>query len=151
MGLAHEDDAGARRGRDERRDEPGSLVRHEEEVRVGREAREAGSVHVRKRVESRDVEELVPLRVERFDEVERTAPNEDDSGEIETLPDGSISIPILEEELVVTKRTVVRERVVVRKRAETEQRRVEAELRRERVDVTGDPGVDLPQETKPAE
>ncbi len=120
-----------------------SLVRHEEELQLGREATEAGSVRVRKQVESRTVEEVVPLQVEHFDEVEEREPNEQDSGEIETLPDGSISIPILEEELVVTKRTVVRERVVIRKRTETEQRRVEAELRKERVDIDADPGVDL--------
>jgi uncharacterized protein (TIGR02271 family) len=123
--------------------EPGSLVRHDEELRVGRASREAGSVHVRKDVESRNVEELVPLRVEHFHEVEKREPNEQDSGEIETLPDGSISIPVLEEELLVTKRTVVRERVVIRKRTETEERRVEAELRKERVEVDADPGADV--------
>ena len=31
-----------------------------------------------------------------------------DSGEVETLPDGSISIPVFEEQLVITKRLVVR-------------------------------------------
>jgi uncharacterized protein (TIGR02271 family) len=60
---------------------------------------------------------------------------EGDSGEIETLPDGAISIPILEEELVITKRIVVRERIVVSKEVETETQRVEAELRRERVEI----------------
>ena len=52
-----------------------------------------------------------------------------------SLPDGSVSIPVLEEEIVVTKRTVVRERIVVRKEVATEVQRVEAELRREHVDV----------------
>ncbi len=149
MGLGDQDDAGARRSSKERGHEAGSLDRREEELQLGREPAEAGSVHVRKHVDSRKVEELVPLRVERFDEVEQRGPKEHDSGEIETLPDGSISIPILEEELVVTKRTVVRERVVVRKRTETEQRRVEAELRKERVDVGADPGVDLEDEAEP--
>ena len=131
--------------------EPASLVRHEEELRLGREAAEAGSVHVRKQVESHKVEELVPLQVEHFDEVEKRRPNDQDSGEVETLPDGSISIPILEEELVVTKRTVVRERVVIRKRTETEQRRVEAELRKERVDIGADPGLEVSGETSDEE
>jgi stress response protein YsnF len=57
-----------------------------------------------------------------------------DSGEIETLPDGSISIPVLEEELVVTKRVIVRERIIVRRNVVTERRRIDAELRRERVE-----------------
>ncbi len=146
MALGDQDDAGARRSSAERAREASSLVRHEEELNVGRQPREVGSARVRKRVESRDVVEAVPLRVERFDDLERRAPNEDDSGEIETLEDGSISIPILEEELVVTKRTVVRERVVIRKRTETEQRRVEAELRKERIEIDADPRVDLRRE-----
>jgi len=42
-----------------------------------------------------------------------------DSGEIEYLDDGSVSIPIIDEELVVYKRLVVRERVIVRKDAKS--------------------------------
>ena len=57
-----------------------------------------------------------------------------DSGEIEYLDDGSISIPIIEEELVVMKRLVVRERVIVRKETEVERRRIDVELRRERLE-----------------
>ena len=63
---------------------------------------------------------------------------EGDSGEIETLPDGSVSIPVLEEELVVTKRVVVRERIVVHKDVAARVERVEAELRRERVELEND-------------
>jgi stress response protein YsnF len=65
-----------------------------------------------------------------------------DSGEVETLPDGSISIPILEEELVVYKRVVVRERLIVHKDAEVEHRTIGAELRRERVEVRNEPTGD---------
>lgn len=54
-----------------------------------------------------------------------------DSGEVEYLPDGSISIPIIEEELVVTKRLVVRERIIIRKEHDVRHQRIEAELRRE--------------------
>jgi uncharacterized protein (TIGR02271 family) len=57
-----------------------------------------------------------------------------DSGEIEYLPDGSVSIPIIEEELVVYKRLVVRERVIVRKEQDIRHERIEAELRRERLE-----------------
>jgi uncharacterized protein (TIGR02271 family) len=73
--------------------------------------------------------------------VHRVATSDGDSGEVETLPDGSISIPVFEEELVVTKRLVVRERIVVRKETHVRTETVEAELRRERVDVE----VDEPQ------
>ena len=124
-----------------------AVVRHEEELEVGTRPVDAGTVHVRKHVETDHVEEVVPRRREHFDDVEHVAANEGDSGEVETLPDGSISIPILEEELVISKRTVVRERVVVRKRTETEHRRVEADLRKERVDIDSD--VELEGETAP--
>ena len=116
------------------------VVRHEEELRTGRQRTVRGTVRVRKRVETQRVSEVVPREAERL-EVERVAAGPDDSGEIETLPDGSLSVPVLAEELVVTRRTVVRERVILRKRRVTEQTVVEADLRRERVDVEADPEV----------
>jgi uncharacterized protein (TIGR02271 family) len=109
-------------------------TRREEELEVGKQLAPLGNVHVQKRVEAERVEQDVPRRVERPG-FERLAAAERDSGEIETLPDGSVSIPVLEEEIVVTKRTVVRERIVVRKEVATEVERVEAELRSEHVDV----------------
>ena len=144
MSRAEREDLGATRAGDA---ETGgeSLVRHEEDLEVGTRPVDAGEVHVRKEVETEHVEEVVPRRREHFDDVEHVAANEGDSGEVETLPDGSVSIPILEEELVITKRTVVRERVIVRKRTETEHRRVDAELRKERVEIDSD--VDLEAET----
>jgi uncharacterized protein (TIGR02271 family) len=118
--------------------EGASIVRHEEELAVGAEARDADVARARKRVETEPVREVVPRSVEHLGDVERAPPNAEDSGEVEVLPDGSISIPILEEELVIEKRTVVRERVVIRKRAETRHERVETTLRKERVEVESD-------------
>lgn len=74
---------------------------------------------------------------------ERVPPNENDSGRIETLPDGSISIPVYEEELIVTKHTVLRERVIIRKELVTETRLIEVELGREQVDVEADEGIEV--------
>ncbi|MDQ3778709.1 MAG: YsnF/AvaK domain-containing protein [Actinomycetota bacterium] len=113
-----------------------SLVRYEEELDVGTQAVEAGTVRARKTVETDDVDEVVGREIEHAD-VERVAAAEGDSGEVETLPDGSVSIPVLEEELVITKRLVVRERILIRKRTVTEEQRVRAELRRERVEIEG--------------
>ena len=70
--------------------------------------------------------------------VQRRPAGEEDSGEIETLPDGSVSIPVLEEELVVTKRVVVRERIIVHKDVATRTEHVETELRQERVELEQD-------------
>jgi len=77
----------------------------------------------------RDREELVQ---------ERVPVSEGDSGEVEILPDGSVSIPLFEEELVVTRETVLRERVIIRKENITELQRVQAELKRERVEFDRD-------------
>jgi uncharacterized protein (TIGR02271 family) len=110
------------------------VVRHEEELRVGTVPVEAGVVRVRKRVRSEPVTEVIELGVEHA-ELERVPAEPDDTGEVETLPDGSISVPVLEEELVVTRRTVVRERVIVRKRLEVEARELSDVLRIEEVEV----------------
>ena len=124
------------------------VARHEEELRVSTQAQEIGSVRARKHVETDRVEEIVARQLEEAD-VERIAVSDGDSGEVETLPDGSVSIPLLEEELIITKRTVVRERIVIRKRTVTQHERIEAELRKERVEVEGDPG--LVEEVPPRE
>jgi uncharacterized protein (TIGR02271 family) len=109
-------------------------TRREEELELGRRLGPLGNVHVEKRVEAEQVVHGVPRDIEHA-AVERVPARSGDSGEIETLPDGSVSIPVLEEEVVVTKRVVVRERIVVRKESVTVRERVEAEVRRERVDV----------------
>ena len=83
------------------------------------------------------------------DDLREPLPFERDSGQIEELPDGSISIPVLEEELIITKRPVVRERIVVRKRTTTEEQRVEAELRSERLEFDSDPGLAVESEPSP--
>jgi uncharacterized protein (TIGR02271 family) len=129
--------SGPPRDPDERGD--AALVRHEEELELRPSVTEGGRVRARKIVGSERVGETFPRAVEEAD-VERVAPGEGDSGEIETLPDGSISIPLLEEELVVSKRLVVRERVIIRKRTVTEETRVEEELRKERIEVEDDVG-----------
>ena len=118
----------------------GPVVRHEEELVTDTVVGEAGRVGVRKVVDHERVETVAPRGVEHA-EFERQAPGEADSGEVEILADGSVSIPVFEEELVIEKRLVVRERVIVRKHTVTEERRVEATLRRERVEVEADPEV----------
>jgi uncharacterized protein (TIGR02271 family) len=121
---------------------PPELTRYEEELRPRAETEEAGAVRVRKRVETDAVEEQVPREVEQA-ELERVPVEGEDSGLVETLPDGSVSIPVFEEELVVTKRLVVRERVIVRKETTVEQETVATELRKERVEIEADPGIEL--------
>lgn len=126
---------------DEDRDAEVSVVRYEERLVAGAVEREVGKVRIRKVLEDVVFDESIPYAVEHA-EIERVAPNLDDSGDIETLPDGTVSIPVLEEQLVIEKRLVVTERLLVRKRVETREQRVTADLQREVVSVDADEAVD---------
>jgi uncharacterized protein (TIGR02271 family) len=111
------------------------VIRHEEVLRV--DAVPSRQVlRVRKSVANETAAEDIPRRSEE-PVFERVTPGEGDSGQVETLPDGSISIPVLEEEIVVTKRVVVRERIIVRKEVHVERQRLDETLRVERVDIEG--------------
>lgn len=74
----------------------------------------------------------------RGDQAEHVPANAEDSGKIEVLPDGSVSVPILEEVPVVTKRVIVRERVIVRKKTSTKTETINTRAKRERVKVKVD-------------
>jgi len=128
------------KGHREHDDETASIVRSEEELRVGTERVEAGRVRARKVIDTQHVSQTVPRYVEHAD-VQRVAPNSVDSGQVETLPDGSISIPVFEERLVVEKRLVVTERVIIRKSSTIQNQEVQAELRRERIEIETDPEI----------
>ena len=110
------------------------FVLHEEQAVVSTDWSEAMHGLARRVVEHRDVAEEYPRSVERLSE-ERVPVADGDSGEIEVLPDGSISIPLYEEELVVTTRVVLRERVVIRKELVEASQTVYATLRREQAEV----------------
>ena len=126
---------GGRRPQPDTEDE--TLVLHEEQATVGKRWEGVGYARVRREVEREKVRADYPRDRERLTH-ERVPTGENDSGQIETLPDGSISIPLFEEELVVTRKTVLRERVIIRKENVTEWQRVEAELSRERVRFDAD-------------
>jgi uncharacterized protein (TIGR02271 family) len=119
-------------------DTPEELTRHEEALRIETRTIDAGTVRVRKDVSTEHTATPIPRTVENVDGFDRTAANDEDSGQIETLEDGSISIPLFEEQLVVTKRLVVRERVIIRKVATIENQVIEADLRSERARIETD-------------
>ena len=116
------------------------LTLAEQRLVTGTETVQTGSVRARKEVDVERVEQVVPRGVEHAD-VERTAALEGDSGQVETLPDGSLSIPVFEEQIVVEKRLVVRERIVLRKHTVYEEHLVQADLERERLEVETDGDV----------
>jgi uncharacterized protein (TIGR02271 family) len=124
----------------DRMTERGAMTRSEEELTITTESDPVGEVGLHKHVDTEHVRQVVDRGVERGD-VERAAAQEGDSGEIETLPDGSVSVPVFEEQIVVEKRLVVRERVIIRKSTVIEEHVIEADLRRERIDVEADESV----------
>lgn len=111
-----------------------ALPRHEEEAVLERQWREEKPANVRRIVQSRKVDDNYPARSERLAH-DRVAARDGDSGEIEVLPDGSVSIPLFEEQLVVSRRVVLRERVVVKKEMITNWRHISAHLRSEEIEL----------------
>jgi uncharacterized protein (TIGR02271 family) len=119
-------------------DDTRALTRHEERLNIDKRGVDAGSVRARKSVTTEHVSTPTTRQSESYDHLERVPADKTDSGEIETLEDGSISIPILEEELVITKRLVVRERVILRKHVTLAHETIEADLRREQITIEMD-------------
>ena len=111
------------------------LVLSEEQLNIGKRQVQAGEVALHKTVETEHVTETVPLMREEVT-IERhpIAAGSQASTDVEIGAD-EIRIPVMEEQAVVEKRTVATEEVVVNKRTVTENQTVEADLRRERVDV----------------
>jgi uncharacterized protein (TIGR02271 family) len=115
------------------------IVRHEEQLAVGKRRTEAGEVQVHKRVETEHVRRPVQLAHEEVT-VERrpiTDPARAAGGEAR-IEGGEIHVPLMAEEAVVEKRVVPREELIVRKREVEEREVVEADLRKERIEVDRD-------------
>lgn len=112
-----------------------AITRREEQLDVGTHRKEAGTVRLRKYVTTEHETVTVPVEKERI-VVER----EPASGTSETteLGDESIEMTAHEEEVDVDKRVVDKETVRAKKQRSTEKEKVEADLRKEQVDVEGD-------------
>jgi uncharacterized protein (TIGR02271 family) len=118
-----------------------ALVLHVEEVDgADKRWQGMGTFRGRKHSKTATVRDVVPVATEDLD-AERAPVVEGDTGRIESLPDGSISIPVYAEELVVTKRVVLKERLILRKRTVVEERTIEDTLRYEQVEFDADDEV----------
>ena len=122
------DDSRYQRGVEARR-----LTLSEEQLQVGKRQREAGEVEVRKTVETEHVSESVPVTREEVRVERRPLSAGDVDTTNATIGEDEIRVPLMEEEVVVEKRVVPTEEVVIRKEAVTEDRNVEADVRRERL------------------
>lgn len=112
------------------------VTRSEEELEIGKRQVQGGEVDVRKRVETEHVSQPVMVSREQVT-IERRPIRADQAGTSTANigEDNEIRIPITEEEVVVDKRAVVKEELVIKKHMVTENQTVEADLRKERVDV----------------
>jgi uncharacterized protein (TIGR02271 family) len=111
------------------------VTRSEEELQVGKRGVAAGSVRLRKWVET----EPVNVDVELQRETARVTREEIDQPVADAdLGEDEVEVPLRAEEAVAQKQVVAKERVGVEKGVETETATVSDEVRKERVDIEGD-------------
>jgi uncharacterized protein (TIGR02271 family) len=113
----------------------------EEELDAVKREREAGQVRIHKTVETQHKTVEVPVRQEKVT-VERVAATDRHAATGDAFHEESISVPVHTEEVEVRKRPVVKEEVRVRKDAFEQERRVAADVRKEKVDVRTEGEVD---------
>jgi uncharacterized protein (TIGR02271 family) len=111
------------------------VQRSEEELLAGTREREVGSVNVRKRVRTDRERIEVPTRREEVS-VERV-PVRGEASEAQIGAD-EVSVPVVEDEVVVQKKPVAKEEIRIRKDVVHERQIVEEDLRREEVDIEDD-------------
>jgi uncharacterized protein (TIGR02271 family) len=114
------------------------LTLSEEQLRIGKREVEAGEVNVRKSVETERVSQQVPVTHEEVVVERRPVAADTPLSENPEIGEDVIRVPLMAEEPVVDKRAVATEEVIVRKEPVTENRTVEADLRKERVDYDED-------------
>ncbi|MGC3997519.1 MAG: DUF2382 domain-containing protein [Anaeromyxobacter sp.] len=105
----------------------------EEELVAEKREREAGRVQVRKEVVTEQKQLTVPVTREEV-HVERV-PAEGQPADAAAFQQGTVSVPVREEEVEIRKRPVVREEVRVSRARRQEERRADADVRREEVHV----------------
>ena len=113
------------------------MTRSEEELQVGTRQTEAGSVRLRKWVET----EPVALDVELQRETARVVREDLDqpvARDDAAFAEEEVEVPLRAEQAVTSKQTVAKERVGVEKDVETTTETVADEVRKERVEVEGD-------------
>jgi uncharacterized protein (TIGR02271 family) len=121
-----------------RTDDQASVTRHEEELAVGKRSVDAGTVRLRKWVETEPVETDVELERETAT-ISRQPVNQPVSDA--DLTEDDVEVPLRAEEAVVGKQTVAKERVSLQKGKTTERQRVADEVQKEHIEV--DTGGDV--------
>ncbi len=122
-------------------DGDGSMVRSEEELRVGTEKVTTGKAKLRKYVVTENVTKTVPVEREelRLEREPITDENRDEAMKDTELGEGEQEVTLTEERVVVDKETVPVERVALDTETVTDQQQVSEEVRKEEIDT------DLPE------
>jgi uncharacterized protein (TIGR02271 family) len=114
-------------------DEHQRMTTAAEELRIGKRQASQGSVTIGKHVETEHVRQPVTVRREEVEVERRPVANRPATDA--DMRAQEIQVPVTGEEVVVEKRPVVKEEVIVSKHPVEEQRTIEEEVRRERIDV----------------
>jgi uncharacterized protein (TIGR02271 family) len=116
-----------------------AMTRSEEHLRVGKETRETGRVHLRKYVVTEMEQQTVPVRKEKI-RVEREPITEENIDRAKAGPEISEEeheVVLYEERAVAATETVPVERVRLAKDTEVEEETVSGEMRKERIETEG--------------
>lgn len=114
----------------------------EERLDVVKREQSAGELKIHKHIETETKTIDVPVRRERVS-VERVSASADTPSATGAFREESISVPLVEEEIEVTKRPVVREEIRVNKESFQEERRVADTVRREEAEIEGEDGTGI--------
>lgn len=133
-GHGHFDDRQFYGNRKRNRADASYITRSEEELTTGKRKVQAGEVDVRKTVETEHVREKVPVMHEEVT-VERRPVSAADAPRDAHVGADEIRVPVMAEEVVTEKRVVPKEELVIKKHAVQGEEVVEADLKKERVDV----------------
>jgi len=118
--------------RDDAEEDELRVQRAEEELRAGTRERDAGRVNIRKRVRTDREQVRVPKRHEEVS-IDRVPVNE--GGTKAQIGEDEVSVPVVEDEVVVEKRLVAKEEIRVRKDVVGDEEVVEEDVRKEEVDI----------------
>jgi uncharacterized protein (TIGR02271 family) len=133
-GHSQDDEGVNQSGTDDLEDEDELRVqRTEEELKAGTREREAGALNVRKRVRTDREQVRVPTRHEEV-YVERVPVEGREASEAE-IGEDEVSMPVVEEEVVVEKHPVIKEELRIRKDVVEDEEVVEEDVRKEEVNV----------------
>lgn len=112
----------------------------EEQIIAEKRVEKAGEVRVHKDVKVEEKQVTVPVTKEEV-HVERVLASAEPRAGEATFKEGTVSVPVYEEEVEIRKRPVVREEVRVAKTAHEEERRATAEVRKETAEIEKEGGL----------